>query len=512
LTKATAEAETTLQRALREFASVVGEDNIVRIGEPAVERLRDKFHPFYGTSREPVPAGGVLPRTVRDVQAVLKIANKYHVPLWTISRGRNYGYGGPAGIGSGFVTLDLHRMDRIIEINEEHAYAVVEPGVSPEMLLAEIERRGLRLWVDSASNPYGSLLGNALERGVGHGVWADRFEAVCGMEVVLPDGEVIRTGNGAMTNSTTWHQYKYGYGPHVDGLFTQSNYGIVTKIGLWLIPEPPSFRHAEVYIGDLGEAEDFIDILRDLRRSGVIDNGLNGGVNFGGHIEGAKTVYGGRLPHPGERPGMRARLGYLGLEKVVDAKWEHTCEMLNRIDGFTFNTTKYLAPYDYASWQSEPRLAAGLPSPLEIPNWEQAHYISFASLVIPNSGKSFMELISVASEIYDRHRQHFFMPAFHMHTPRALVCLLGAGLKGNPFLPLSGQDVDNAESEKLVRDLIVEAAKRGWMAYRAGTPYMDLVANLLDFNDYALPRLYSKLKSVLDPNGILSPGKSGITG
>jgi hypothetical protein len=86
----------------------------------------------------------------------------------------------------------------------------------------------------------------------------------------------------------------------------------------------------------------------------------------------------------------------MGLERVVDAKWEHTRDLLSRIDGFTYNTAKYLAPYDYMSWQSEARLAAGLPSPLEIPDWEQAHYISFAALIIPNSGRSFTELISLA--------------------------------------------------------------------------------------------------------------------
>jgi hypothetical protein len=47
-------------------------------------------------------------------------------------------------------------------------------------------------------------------------------------------------------------------------------------------------------------------------------------------------------------------------------------------------------------------------------------------------------------------------------------------------LALGRPDADNAESAQLVRDIIVEAAKRGWMVYRAGTPYMDQVASLLD--------------------------------
>ena len=64
----------------------------------------------------------------------------------------------------------------------------------------------------------------------------DHWNAVCGLEVVLANGEVLRTGMGAMPNSEVWHQYKYGFGPLVDGLFSQSNFGIVTRMGLWLMP------------------------------------------------------------------------------------------------------------------------------------------------------------------------------------------------------------------------------------------------------------------------------------
>ncbi len=60
----------------------------------------------------------------------------------------------------------------------------------------------------------------------------------CGMEIVLPDGEVVRTGMGALPDETTehgssntWQLFPYGFGPYSDGIFTQSNYGIVTKMG-----------------------------------------------------------------------------------------------------------------------------------------------------------------------------------------------------------------------------------------------------------------------------------------
>ena len=62
--------------------------------------------------------------------------------------------------------------------------------------------------------------------------------AQCGMEVVLANGDVLRTGMGAMPDNKSWHLYKRGLGPTPDQLFMQSNYGIVTKMGVWLMPQP----------------------------------------------------------------------------------------------------------------------------------------------------------------------------------------------------------------------------------------------------------------------------------
>ena len=68
-------------------------------------------------------------------------------------------------------------------------------------------------------------MGNALERGIGYTPSATTTPCI-GMEVVLPDGDLLRTGMGAMSNSASWQLYKPGFGPSVDGLFAQSNLGV----------------------------------------------------------------------------------------------------------------------------------------------------------------------------------------------------------------------------------------------------------------------------------------------
>lgn len=498
-------------QALARFRAIVGEAHAHPAGTPETDSVRDEYSPVYGTDGEPLPGGVVRPASVSEVQEVLRAANDTGTPLWVISRGRNYGYGGPAPVHSGTWVLDLRRMDQILEISEEQAYAVVEPGVSPEALWAEIERRGLNLWTDGASSPYGSIIGNALDRGVGYGLIADRVEALTGLEVVLPDGDLVRTGTGALSSSTTWSVHKHGFGPSYNGLFSQSNFGVVTKAGVTLIPRPPAFRHAEVYIADITELGAFIDILARARRAGTLQTGVSGGVNFGGHVDGGFLPGGGRPPQPGDKPGFRARLGFLGVEGSVDANWQAVHEELSALSSYTFNTRKYLAPYDYSSWGSEARLAAGIPSPLELPSWEGGvHYTLFASLIIPATGAAFEELTELAREIFAEFGRDFLAPTFHLHSPTSIVCLVGVPLKGTTLLFEGGDDIDNDESLRVVTEVIRRGAERGWLEYRTGTSHMEYTAELLDFNEGAWRRLGRRIKGALDPNGILSPGKSGL--
>ena len=83
---------------------------------------------------------------------------------------------------------------------------------------------------------WGSVVGNALENGATYLPTGSDMAAACGMEVVLPSGELLRTGMGAMPGNRAWHVYKRSLGPSLDTLFMQSNFGIVTKMGVWLMP------------------------------------------------------------------------------------------------------------------------------------------------------------------------------------------------------------------------------------------------------------------------------------
>lgn len=101
----------------------------------------------------------------------------------------------------GSVVLDLHSMTKIIEINEEYACAVVEPGVTFMDLYDEIQKRGLDLWLSFPALGWGYVVGNNLERGIGYTPEAAHYKHQSGMEIVLPNGDFLRAGMGAVENS-----------------------------------------------------------------------------------------------------------------------------------------------------------------------------------------------------------------------------------------------------------------------------------------------------------------------
>lgn len=96
----------------------------------------------------------------------------------------------------------------------------------------------------------------------------------CGMEVVLANGDVYRTGMGGVPGSNTWQIFKWGYGPTLDGMFTQANYGICTKMGFWLMPKPPVSKPFEVIFENEEDIVEIVDLLRPLRMSGTIPNSV----------------------------------------------------------------------------------------------------------------------------------------------------------------------------------------------------------------------------------------------
>ncbi|MCP3869302.1 MAG: FAD-binding oxidoreductase [Gammaproteobacteria bacterium] len=209
------------------------------------------------------PAAILKPGTRDEVVRLVIIARRCRTPLYPISTGQNWGYGDACAVFDGQVIVDLGRMNRICQVDPELGYAVIEPGVTQRQLSRYLTENKVPFWVDcTGAGPNTSLIGNIVERGFGHSPYGNRFQTISGMEVVLGSGEVLRTGFGHFEGAKTTHIYPYGTGPYLDGIFTQSNFGIVTQLGLWLVPVPESFCP---YIVLFNRDEDLLDALTPLR-------------------------------------------------------------------------------------------------------------------------------------------------------------------------------------------------------------------------------------------------------
>jgi 4-cresol dehydrogenase (hydroxylating) flavoprotein subunit len=222
------------------------------------------------------PAAIVFPTSTDEIQAVVRAAAEQGVVLYPIARGKNWGYGDACAPTDNAVIVDLSRMNRILEVNEELAYAVIEPGVSQQQFYEHLQTHNIPLWFDcTGAGLDASIVGNSVERGFGHTRYGDHLGHTCGIEIVLGDGRVVRTGYTHYPNARAGYVYPYGVGPFLDGLFTQSNFGIITKIGIWLMPIPEQFVSFYLPVPRHEDLAPLIDRLRPLRLAGMIASAVH---------------------------------------------------------------------------------------------------------------------------------------------------------------------------------------------------------------------------------------------
>ncbi|QRN94431.1 FAD-binding oxidoreductase [Archangium violaceum] len=253
-----------LREALEAWRRELGEDNVLA-DEATLVRARTAT---FATTQD---VGAVLrPGSTEEVRACLRIAQELRIPVTPVSAGRNQGYGSRVPARSG-VLLDLGRMNRVLEFDEELAYLTVEPGVSFEQAHAFLEARGSRLQLATIGGPpQSSLIGNALERGDGTGPHGDIFQYVCGLEVVLPTGECLHTGPGRYPHARAASVLRWGAGPGLDGLFSQSNLGVVTRMTFWLAPRAACPRLVTGVLEDPSQLGPVVERLRLLRMEGTL--------------------------------------------------------------------------------------------------------------------------------------------------------------------------------------------------------------------------------------------------
>jgi len=521
--------------ALSEWRSALGEDAVR--GDDATRDKYARTTLVHGHA----PGAVVYPCDTAQVQAVVRIAAKHRVPLYPISKGRNLGYGDRTAPTPGQVVVDLGRMNRIVEVNEQLAYAVIEPGVTQGQLHEHLRKKHPNLWMDATgAGLEASIVGNTVDRGFGHTPAGDHFHNSCGLEVVLADGEVVHTGFGHFAKPQAAHVYPYGVGPVLDGIFSQSNLGIVTRAGVWLNPRPAAFLAFFASAPRKQDLPQLIDRLTPLRLAGLVRSGvhvandvrvMSARIRYPFDQTGGKTlmsdavrakiaqrldigawnvsggIYGTRKTVVATRAAVRAALrgfrvvflndrklklaqrAVFGAHKIGLGGWK-LAELLKVVEP-AYGLLKGVPSDEFlrgALWQSKAKTDSL--DPLD-------HNVGliWVSPVAPASGRHAEEITRIAEPIYHKHGFDFLI-TFTIITERSLACVTNLTFD-------RANEGDCKRAAACYDELMSALLGAGYPPYRTGpTGFAKLRAGEASFWETC-----EKLKAALDPHNIIAPGR-----
>jgi len=493
------------EELVRQFADIVGDGHVHVDGE-TYEDFKDPY--WIDDSEEFQPLFVVQPESVDEVQDVVKLANEKEVHIWTSSAGRNYGYGGSAPLVSQSIVMNLRRMDSVLEINEEDGFALVEPGVTFFNLFTEIRENEQDVMMSVPDIAWGSLVGNSSQHGYGYTITGEHAEAIVGLEVVLPNGELLRTGHGAKSNSPMWQRHKRAFGPAIDDLFKQSNFGIITKMGVKLTPSPEKMTTGFVwYDGD--DVDPLLERIKPLvqnetlQGTPVVFNAPRKEDVDSQTKELFEQAEAGDLRHPTR---WALRISIFGPEPIVEAKEKIFREALSDLNDIEIALSTYdgdISPEEVDD--VEHLVPLGMPTMLLLDQGqasfgEDMGHIEFAPRIQFNAD----EYNKVAEKIQDKvHSNGLFVDVMTAMHKKSMAVF------GMIYFD-SNDDEQIKTAHRVVNELIDEVGEMGYTEYRGHINIMDDVADGFDFNDHALHKFYTKLKDTIDPKGILSSGNHGI--
>jgi 4-cresol dehydrogenase (hydroxylating) len=528
-----------LEAALAAWRNLLGPEHVVT---DTATLASTETATFATTQRVPAV---LRPGSRREVQECVRVANLHGVPLYPVSTGLNWGYGSAVPASDGCAVLALGRMNRILDFDEELAYVTVEPGVTQRQVYDFLREKGTRLAMSmTGGSADASLIGNTVERGTALTYYWNRFAHVCALEVVLPTGECVHTGFDRFEGAATSRLDRWGVGPDFSGLFSQSNLGIVTRMTFWLMP-PPAVHQPfffTLFEEDPARLEALVDSLRGLtlgqpvRLGLALFNDLNflilvhrqypweraGGVTpmppeLRGSLRGEYKI--GRWngsgalysPSPGHaradrqlvRRALRGkvdRLLFFPPAKIrflrairTPYRWFTKIDITPTLDGLTVKSPdlgipagkRLLLPY----WRKRTK-----PPEVTHPERDRCGVI-WCSPVVPYQGRHLRAAFEIIEETAFAHG---FEPSIGSRCSRERTIDLVVGLMYDR--DLAGEDERAMACHDRMLERLVAA---GYLPERLGIQSMGALPPAIDDS----PQFLARLRSALDPNGILAPGR-----
>lgn len=213
-----------------------------------------------------------------EILTSLKLAKEQNKKLYVYSKGNNWGYGAKSPQKANSIMLSLEKMNKIHSFDNASGIVCLEPGVSYRDLQKRIEEEGDEwLCPVHGGGPNCSVLANVLERGFGITPIEDHFSSLMSLRSVLPSGQIYESSFSSMKLNDICNSFQWGIGPYMDGLFTQSNLGVVSQIHIKLAPKKEEISFLIFQLKDEIELTNISNKIKKIQR----DYGnFIGGVNL----------------------------------------------------------------------------------------------------------------------------------------------------------------------------------------------------------------------------------------
>lgn len=413
----------------------------------------------------------VMPGTVEEVQQIVLLANREKTPI--VPRGGGLALTGLVIPLRGGIVMDMKRLDRILEVNEEARYAVVEGGTTQASLKSYLDEHHpqLRHSVPD-SPPIATIAANVVIHGQGRLTQQYGFNSdmVTGLEVVLPTGEICRIGSGSVV------PYWFSKGaplPDLAGLFLgwMGTTGIITKVGVRLYPKK-RIRDVEVFVTD--RADLVPDIVRRLT-----------------HTEMFEDINVWTQPKPLMFKGNHHATIYLTADSDKELQfkrrmaWEAVQELIDSKDG------------GFMWVQPDMR-----PTFLEMPQKSVSRFadvrkgggFEYAGPIIPVD--KYPRCVEEIEHLAEKYRLSYSATA--RIIGRAHCMMFGFAFTFNR--------ADNDEMERARRalhEVSQFALQNGGVLWKPTVEEQTMMIERMDPNTLSLIK---KIKELLDPNGIMNPG------
>lgn len=529
------------ESALSEWQTILDKDSVISDRD----FLQKNAANCIGISRQ-TPAI-LYPENTDNVRQIVSIALKYRMPIYPYSTGKNWGYGSANPAQDNCILVDLSRMDKVVDFDPETGLLTIEPGVTQRQLDTYLKKHKYPFLVPvTGAGPDCSLMGNALERGYGITPYADHFAAVMGLEAVLPNGEIYRSMLSGLGGDGVDKAFKWGMGPYVEGLFSQSNFGIVTQMTIALAPKPARVEAFFFSVKKDGDLEWVVEKVRQvLREVGTVTGSINL-MNKHRVLSMAEAYPKDQLGSDGLIPDEVLRnmmkrnqvmewtgIGAIyGNKKVVAAARSEIRRILSPMVKHLIFVTPGLVKFMHETAKGLPvirnlhlvnvlgtlnktmQLFDGEPSEIALPlsYWRSGAMPGDGTPMNPaQDGCGLIWYSPLVSMKPERVRQYVEMvkTICIKHQIEPLITLTSISDRcWDSTIPIL---FDRQIPEEVTRaqacysELLETGRQYGFVPYRLGVQSMDLPNQ-----ENAVPNILRSFKQAIDPNGIIAPGRYGL--